>query len=224
MDSFTHAYIYPEGAKVSVEDGHTSIIAQVFEDPTGNGVSDASITVGSGGSGYVATPLVTISGGGPDAYGATANAVLDSSGQVVKIVITNPGVNYTEAPTIEITGGGGSGALATVDPLALVANAAGPFVKLGPGTLTLTGASTRTGDTVVDEGTLNMPLGINTPNAAVYVATGGTLNAPTIVADSLTIGGVPLASANTAAVPEPGTLVLLALAGMIAILAVWRRK
>jgi hypothetical protein len=44
------------------------------------------------------------------------------------------------------------------------------------------------------------------------------------VADTLTIGGAPRASANAAAVPEPGTFVLLALAGMIALLAAWRRK
>ena len=100
-----------------------------------------------------------------------------------------------------------------MNPALFVQNAGGPFVKLGDGELTLTGASTRTGDTVVDAGTLNVTLGINTPNATVYVATGGTLNTPSIVADTLTIGGAPLA-ASAATVPEPGTLVLLALAAM----------
>jgi autotransporter-associated beta strand protein len=213
FDNFTHSYIYPEGAKLSVDAGHTAKIAQIFEDPAGKGVSSASITVADGGSGYIGTPLVTITGGGPNAYGATANAVIDSDGHVTEIVITNPGINYTEAPTIQITGGGGTGAAANANASAFVTNTAGPLVKLGDGTLTLTGASTRTGNTVVDAGTLNVPLGINTPNATVYVATGGTLNTPSIVADTLTIGGAPLA-ASAATVPEPGTLALLALAAM----------
>jgi autotransporter-associated beta strand protein len=221
MDNIDHAYIYSEGARVSVADGHAATIAQAFEDPTGNGVSDASITITNGGSGYLAAPLVTISGGGPNASGATANAVLDSSGNLVDIVVTNPGVNYTEAPTITIAGGGGSGAEATVNPLALVANAAGPFVKVGAGVLTLTGASTRTGDTIVDAGTLNV-MALNTPSATISVKDGAVLNVGSIIADTLTIGGAP--EVNASAVPEPATWLLLILAGFGGLVAFWRRK
>jgi autotransporter-associated beta strand protein len=224
MDGLTHAYIYPEGAKVSVEAGHTSMTAQVFEDPAGKGVSSASITVSNGGSGYISTPMVTITGGGADAFGATANAVVDASGHVTGIVITNPGVNYTEAPVITITGGGGIDAAVTVEPSLFVQNAGGAFEKLGAGELTLTGALSRTGGTIVDDGTLNVTLGINTPNATVYVATGGTLNTPTIVADTLIIGGAPL-TPSAATVPEPGTLAMLILAAMgMAGLAWLKRK
>jgi autotransporter-associated beta strand protein len=220
MDGIAHAYIYPEGAKVSIEDGHAAKIAQIFEDPTGKGVTSDSISMSNLGSGYISMPVVTITGGGEGAFGATANAVVDSSGYVTGIVITNPGVNYSEAPTITISGGGGTGAEVTVNPELFVQNAGGPFVKLGNGELTLTGLSTRTGDTIVDAGILNVTPGIDTPSAFVYVATGATLNSPSIVADTLTIGGPQIGAA--AAVPEPGTLVLLALAVLALAGMAWR--
>ena len=99
----------------------------------------------------------------------------------------------------------------------------GGLVKLGAGTLTLSGALSYNGNTTVDAGTLTLTVPLNTPNARVYVATGTTLNATSIVADTLTIGGPPMAAPATTPVPEPGTLVLLALAGMGLLLAVWRR-
>ena len=165
------------------------MIAQVFEDPTGNGVSDASITISNGGSGYHRHAVGHDHGRRSERFrrdGQRRRSMLPDN--VMDIVITNPGVNYTEAPIITITGGGGSGAAATVNPLGFVANAAGPFVKLGAGVLTLTGASTRTGDTIVDAGTLNMT-GLNTPSATVSVKDGAVLNVGSIIADTLTIGG-----------------------------------
>jgi autotransporter-associated beta strand protein len=220
MDNLTNAYIYPEGAKVSVEADHAAIIAQVLEDPTGNGLTNASITLADGGSGYVATPLVTISGGG--GTGATANAVIDAGGYVTGIVITNPGVGYLTAPDIVISGGGGTGALAAGNDSHFVANVGGAFTKLGEGTLTLTGANTYTGDTIVEAGTLNIA-NLSTPNATVYVGEDGTLNCSSIVADTLNIGALPTAGAMVA-VPEPGSLALLALAGLAIAGAYLRRR
>jgi autotransporter-associated beta strand protein len=85
----------------------------------------------------------------------------------------------------------------------------GGLTKLGDGVLTLTAALTEIGDTTVDRGTLNAAGGIDTPSATVYVASGAALTAPSIVADTLTIGGP---QTGAAAVPEPGTLALLILA------------
>lgn len=64
-----------------------------------------SITLTSGGSGYLSTPTVTIIG---DGSGATATAKI-LSGKVVGITVTNAGQNYTSA-VVSITGGDGSGA------------------------------------------------------------------------------------------------------------------
>jgi autotransporter-associated beta strand protein len=131
-------------------------------------------------------------------------------------------VNYTSVPTITLSGGAGAGASIAVDASKFIDNTGGSFTKLGPGTLTLAGVSTYAGDTVVDAGTLNVTHGINTPAATVYVATGGTLNTPSIVADTLTIGGAPRTAA--AAVPEPGTLALLALAVLGFAGMAWRKR
>jgi autotransporter-associated beta strand protein len=99
----------------------------------------------------------------------------------------------------------------------------GSLTKTGAGSLDVVGSIAMAGDTIVNQGTVNATGGINTPANAVYVSTGTTLNASSIVADSLTIGGGPYAAAATASVPEPCTFVLLALAGLGALL-VWRRK
>ncbi|MCC6124155.1 MAG: autotransporter-associated beta strand repeat-containing protein [Pirellulales bacterium] len=93
--------------------------------------------------------------------------------------------------------------------------------KSGAGTATLTGALLYTGDTTVYGGTLNATA-IATPAATVWVGTGGTLNAPSIAAGSLIIGGTPAAAA--AAVPEPGALALLILAAMVTVAAYLRRR
>jgi autotransporter-associated beta strand protein len=98
----------------------------------------------------------------------------------------------------------------------------GGLTKLGDGKLTLTAALTGLGDTTVNRGELNAAAGINTPSDTVYVATGATWTAPTIVADTLTIGGLPKGAA--VAVPEPGTLALLAMAGLISVWFAIRRK
>jgi hypothetical protein len=62
------------------------------------------------GSGYLATPVVTITGGG--GTGATAIAIV-SGGAITGYTITNAGAGYTSTPTVTVTGGGGSNATAT---------------------------------------------------------------------------------------------------------------
>jgi autotransporter-associated beta strand protein len=100
------------------------------------------------------------------------------------------------------------------------ASKGGGLKKLGSGVLTLTASPTYHGDTTVDAGTLNVPV-LNTPNATVYVATDAKLNASSIVAGTLTIGG-PAKVAN--AVPEPSAMLLLVLAGLALAGASLRRK
>ena len=95
--------------------------------------------------------------------------------------------------------------------------------KTGVGTATLAGSLLYTGNTTVYEGTL-IATAINTPAATIWVGTGGTLTAPSIVANSLVIGGTPAAVAANAAVPEPSTLLLLVLAGLALAGAYVRRK
>ena len=69
-----------------------------------------SVDVTAGGSGYTASPLVSIVGGG--GFGATATAVI-TNGVVSKILVEAPGQGYISAPTVSISGGNGTGATAT---------------------------------------------------------------------------------------------------------------
>jgi len=89
-------------------------------------------------------------------------------------------------------------------------------VNNGVGELTLTGTST------VKVGTLSIGHGTNntqTANGTVTVFDGGTLNASSIVCNTLTIGGTPPPSSaasftNANSVPEPSTIAMLILAGL----------
>ena len=56
-------------------------------------------TLTSGGSGYMSTPIVTITGGG--GTGATATATIEG-GVVTGVSVNNPGTGYTSAPTVTI--------------------------------------------------------------------------------------------------------------------------
>jgi autotransporter-associated beta strand protein len=120
-----------------------------------------------------------------------------------------------------LTGDGGNANIDTAGysvTLSGVLSGPGGLNKLGLGTLTLTQDATYTGDTTVEEGTLDA-LNINTPTAAVSVVAGANqLTAVSIISNSLTIGsgakvtikpiaGSPL-SGTMAAVPEPSTCIL----------------
>lgn len=59
------------------------------------------ITVTDGGSGYLNPPSVTFVG--ISSISAEANAIIDESGSVTSIRITNAGLGYSEAPTIQIS-------------------------------------------------------------------------------------------------------------------------
>jgi len=80
---------------------------------TGRRVEKIVMNTGFNGSGYTATPTVTLSA--PQLPGGTqalASAAI-LAGSVVAIIVDNQGDGYTSAPTVTITGGNGSGAAAT---------------------------------------------------------------------------------------------------------------
>ena len=60
--------------------------------------------IGNSGSGYIAAPEVTITGGG--GTGATAYATVDSAGGISAIYVVNPGHGYLYTPTVLINGTG----------------------------------------------------------------------------------------------------------------------
>lgn len=93
-------------------------------------------TVTDGGSGYATPPTVTITGSDSLSHGVTAIAVLNASGAVTDVIVTNTGDGTISGPlAVAITGGGGSGATATaklVSPQSVLAAQPFPFqVKAG---------------------------------------------------------------------------------------------
>lgn len=85
-------------------------------------VGVVSIDVTNQGSGYAATPTVSISAAPAGTYNRNASATaIVSGGKIVGIDVTDSGSGYLTTPTVIITGGGGSGASAKAnleDPIA----------------------------------------------------------------------------------------------------------
>jgi autotransporter-associated beta strand protein len=179
------------GGAVIDSNGFNVAITTGLLAPTGDGVSSIALT--SGGGGYSGAPYVEISGGGGSGATATATVDLDPAsstfGQVLSITVTNPGVGYTSTPSINLLGGGGSGAV--VGTVSTAANTSGGLVKNGAGILTLGAASTYTGGTTINAGTL--ALGVDNALAATGAVTisGGTFDLNT---RSNTVGTVTLQS------------------------------
>jgi autotransporter-associated beta strand protein len=120
----------------------------VLRGPGGWGV--ASVTVTGGGSGYLAPPRVTVTGG--SGSNAAAVAFIDHvTGAVTGAVVTCRGEGYGESDTLALTisGGGGSGATATA---VLTENRTGPLVKSGPSRLRVDDQPEFDGEYVVREG------------------------------------------------------------------------
>ena len=165
-NGWTACYIYSGGATVDSQANNITI-GQPFLAPAGNGVT--SITGGTG-SGYLASPVVSIIG---DGTGATAITQIDSSGNITNVLISNPGVNYTSASATFVGGGGSaSGWTANVSANATT----GGLIKLGAGILTLTGANTYQGATKIGGGTLAISYA-NYPSAsALTLSNSAALN------------------------------------------------
>lgn len=72
----------------------------------------SGIVLTNKGSGYTSAPTVKFVGGGEEAFGAEAEAIV-KNGEVVEIKLRRIGSRYSEIPTVVIEGGGGTGATAT---------------------------------------------------------------------------------------------------------------
>ncbi|MEO7098306.1 MAG: autotransporter-associated beta strand repeat-containing protein [Luteolibacter sp.] len=184
----TSAYVMGGGANIDTN-GFDITVAQPLLAPTGSGV--VTPTVATPGSGYLDTPVVTITRGAGDNTGVGATAVATvSSGAVTGIVITNPGVDYTAAPVFTLSGGGAAVA-ATITGVAPSVNTSGGLAKAGNGILTLSGSNTYNGATSVGAGKLSVT-GSLAAGSAVSVSSGATLGGTGAVNGSTTVasGGI----------------------------------
>ncbi len=158
----------------------------------------------------ITTITSTAAGGG--------QLTLDNGSGPVAIVVSGSGhaIDDNVAVTLDsdawITTSGSSDSLSIAGDISNGTAACG-IVKDGLGTLVLSGSDTYTGGTTVDAGTLILDSSEALPSgASLIVGAGGTvIFAPSVLAAS---------QAEVAAVPEPGTLVLLAAGALI--VGCWR--
>lgn len=182
--------------------GQNCLVDNAFLAPTGSGVQ--TLAVSDGGAGYIGAPYVSIEGDGKAAT-AIANMILDGSGalKVGSITVCNPGVDYTYA-WFSFSGGEPT-VPATPGEVSLAANTSGGLTKNGDGRLTLNGANTYTGATVVNDGVLRVD-GSLEAGSAVTVA-GGALSGDGVIAGPVNVqAGGMLAPAGLLSISNTLTL------------------
>lgn len=136
-------------------------------------------TVAAAGAGYTGAPTVTLTGGGGS--GATATATINTSGQLLSIVIGSTGTGYTTSPTVVLSGGGGIPvSVASLSAIATAGNGGNVSVTT-TGNLTI--ASSIQGGNV-------------TVTAPVITSTGGTVSSNGTVSYNATGGNLVIGSGN----------------------------
>ncbi|MCX8156917.1 MAG: autotransporter-associated beta strand repeat-containing protein [Verrucomicrobiae bacterium] len=176
FENMTEARVYAGGAVFDTA-GFNIGVNQPLLAPSGNGV--ASIPVLNGGSGYMGPPWVEIVG---DGFGATAVALMEDDGtsngtfRVRSILVTCPGRDYATPPMVNLRGGLPV-TPATLDVATLAPNQSGGITKLGNGILTLGGANTFTGPTLVQAGAIRANReSVIAGGASLTVALGATFD------------------------------------------------
>ena len=183
-----NAFVY--GGGLTVDNNSTSItIGQALAPPTGFGIGadGSTIPVASGGSGYIAPPVVTFAAPA-SGVAATGVAVL-SGGVVTGIIITSPGSGYTNGQSVAVTFNGGSNtsnaAVTVATPPTVTAgmlNTSGGLTLTGAGITTLSGPNTYTGGTTIGAGTLSVATIADSGASNIGPSSGATNNI-------LTLGG-----------------------------------
>jgi autotransporter-associated beta strand protein len=190
MTGLDRATVYSGGAIID-DNGFNVSMSQTLTAPTGDGVS--AIAVDAAGSGYVNTPVVTISGDGTNAT-AVANVM---GGAVTGITITSPGYGYTYATASLVGGVDSTGTPATLGTVSLSPNTSGGLTKLGNGTLTMTGSNTYSGATLVNAGTLLITPAVQS-STAVTVANDASFGVSiSSTTDGAAIGNLNLGSGGS---------------------------
>lgn len=205
-NNLSGAYVYRDGAVIDSQ-GYTATSLANLQSAPGNGIYPS----GGGwaytdGAGYIGAPAVTVSGG--SGSGAQAVAII-SGGQVTGVEMTCPGQNYLAGDnlTFDFSGGGPTTPAAsfmhTLTAGEVAANNAGGLVKLGSGTLILSGANTYNGLTAVNEGTL-LAMPANGGASGDYTVAGGaTLKVQqSFAGDALALNALTLNSGSSLTLDE----------------------
>jgi fibronectin-binding autotransporter adhesin len=186
-------YDYNGGAVI--DDGGNSItFNQPIQPATGYGVASIAVSPGTS-SGYIDTPVVTITGG--NGSNATATATV-SAGEVTGITITCPGSGYLNGDSLSVNfiGGGASPIPPTIGAITFVANGTGGLTKQGIGTLTLAGPNTYAGPTVVNGGELLLTPAYQAGGAVAVADSAKFGISASSVSNSATIGTLTMGSSG----------------------------
>ncbi len=145
---------------------------------TAAGIERYEVTAGGTGYSSGSPPTVTISG---DGTGATATAVVNSSGNVTAINVGNKGTNYTVAKVV-ISGGGGSDATARAVISPQEGHGVDPVAELGAFFISLNsklsgndGSDLTVGNDFRQVMVINEPRDYNATPQAGAIATASTL-------------------------------------------------
>ena len=175
LEGHAFATVYPGGAIIDASNVAITVNQSLLA-PTSSGVS--SLTLQSGGAGYIGAPVVALTGG--SGTGATAIASVDLNtasptfGQVTGFQVTSPGFGYLPGDALNVALSGGGFTAPASATCSLAPNAlTGGLTKLGVGTLVLGNTNTYAGVTTISNGTLRLGRADALPaNAAVTVAGG----------------------------------------------------
>jgi autotransporter-associated beta strand protein len=186
------AKVYSGG--VILDDGGFAVtVPQALEKPNDYGVS--SISLASGGSGYLDAPIVMITGGS----GSNATAIATVSGGIVTAVtVTCPGSGYSSSDVLSVTfdNGGAAVSSASANAPVLALNVSGGLVKKGAGTVNLTGANTYSGSNYVSAGTLLISPAHQVTGQPVTVASNAAFGVQVSTAGAATVGNVTFGSST----------------------------
>jgi autotransporter-associated beta strand protein len=181
--------VYGAGGTID-NNGANITIGRPIAAASGNG-ANSNPTITNGGSGYIAPPMVTVTGTG--GTGATAYATI-SNGAIASIIVTSPGTGYTGPLTFNLSGGGGSGAV--IGTVTQTANSTtGGMTFSGGGMTTLTGTSTYGGATSINAGTVQINAGLAS-TSGVSVASGAAFQGQGTVGGTTTLNGSTLGNTS----------------------------
>ena len=196
VDAPDRTMLFNGGVTIDTNGYDASIATSILETTGGGFYRSTGFTAtptGEAGSGFIAPPIVTVSGGsGQDAQ---VDAQVDpATGLLTGFVVTNPGQGYVAGDTLTLAFTGAAAATMpdnytyTLSADDVAANGTGVFRKQGTGTLTLTAANTFTGETRISAGTLKLAATGSLLSSLITIESGAAFDASEVAGFQLAPG------------------------------------